>query len=203
MRQRAGARRRRQRTARPACAASPKARGAQEALGLAGPCRAARRREARTTRARARAAAKGPRAPRPSRPRPAPHRRSGRDRARQRARRAACPHHAGAAGAARAGAPARAAASTCAAPSTATSRTAARRSTSPGGGARSSRCGSWCCSTPPARWSLYTAFFVRFLHGVVDAFREAEAFVFHTRLAHVSASLRDRDVSRAVDRLVA
>jgi len=49
--------------------------------------------------------------------------------------------------------------------------------------------------------SLYTAFFVRFLHGVVDAFREAEAFVFHTRLAHVSASLRDRNVSRAVDRL--
>jgi len=48
---------------------------------------------------------------------------------------------------------------------------------------------------------LYTAFFVRFLHGVVDAFREAEAFVFHTRLAHVSAPLRDRDVTRAVDRL--
>ena len=49
--------------------------------------------------------------------------------------------------------------------------------------------------------SLYTAFFVRFLHGVVDAFREAEAFVFHTRLAHVSGSLRDRDVTRAVDKL--
>jgi uncharacterized protein with von Willebrand factor type A (vWA) domain len=49
--------------------------------------------------------------------------------------------------------------------------------------------------------SLYTAFFVRFLHGVIDAFREAEAFVFHTRLAHVSESLRDRDVARAVDRL--
>ena len=49
--------------------------------------------------------------------------------------------------------------------------------------------------------NLYTAFFVRFLHGVVDAFREAEAFVFHTRLAHVSASMRDRDVARAVDRL--
>lgn len=49
--------------------------------------------------------------------------------------------------------------------------------------------------------SLYTAFFVRFLHGVVDAFREAEAFVFHTRLAHVSAPLRDRDVARAVDKL--
>jgi uncharacterized protein with von Willebrand factor type A (vWA) domain len=49
--------------------------------------------------------------------------------------------------------------------------------------------------------NLYTAFFVRFLHGVIDAFREAEAFVFHTRLAHVSPSLRDRDVARALDRL--
>lgn len=49
--------------------------------------------------------------------------------------------------------------------------------------------------------NLYTAVFVRFLHGVVDAFREAEAFVFHTRLAHVSPSLRDRDVTRAVDKL--
>jgi len=49
--------------------------------------------------------------------------------------------------------------------------------------------------------SLYTTFFVRFLHGVVDAFREAEAFIFHTRLAHVSHSLRDRDVRRAIDRL--
>jgi uncharacterized protein with von Willebrand factor type A (vWA) domain len=49
--------------------------------------------------------------------------------------------------------------------------------------------------------NLYTAFFVRFLHGVVDAFREAEAFVFHTRLAHVSPSLRDRHVERAVERL--
>jgi uncharacterized protein len=49
--------------------------------------------------------------------------------------------------------------------------------------------------------SLYTAFFVRFLHGVVEAFREAEAFVFHTRLVHVSPGLRDRDVTRAVDRL--
>jgi uncharacterized protein with von Willebrand factor type A (vWA) domain len=49
--------------------------------------------------------------------------------------------------------------------------------------------------------SLYTAFFVRFIHGVVDAFREAEAFVFHTRLVHVSESLRDRDVTRAIDRL--
>src|ERR1700738_2765602 len=49
--------------------------------------------------------------------------------------------------------------------------------------------------------NLYTAFFGPFLHGVVDAFREAEAFVFHTRLAHVSPSLRDRDATRAVDKL--
>jgi uncharacterized protein len=49
--------------------------------------------------------------------------------------------------------------------------------------------------------SLYTGFFIRFLHGVVDAFREAEAFIFHTRLAHVSAALRERDASRAVARL--
>jgi len=49
--------------------------------------------------------------------------------------------------------------------------------------------------------SLYTSFFVRFVHGVVDTFREAEAFIFHTRLAHVSQSLRDRDPSRAVERL--
>ena len=48
---------------------------------------------------------------------------------------------------------------------------------------------------------LYTAFFGRFLHAALDAFREAEAFVFHTRLVHVSSALRERDVSRAVDRL--
>jgi uncharacterized protein len=47
----------------------------------------------------------------------------------------------------------------------------------------------------------YTAFFVRFIHAVVDAFREAEAFLFHTHLVHVSSALRERDVGRAVDRL--
>jgi uncharacterized protein with von Willebrand factor type A (vWA) domain len=34
---------------------------------------------------------------------------------------------------------------------------------------------------------------------VVDAFREAEAFLFHT--VHVSSALRERNVSRAVERL--
>ena len=47
----------------------------------------------------------------------------------------------------------------------------------------------------------YTAFFVRFIHAVVGAFREAEAFVFHTSLVHVSNALRERDVTRALDRL--
>jgi len=49
--------------------------------------------------------------------------------------------------------------------------------------------------------SLYTSVFVRFIHGVLDHFREAEAFLFHTRLAHVSAAMREKDVSRALERL--
>lgn len=48
---------------------------------------------------------------------------------------------------------------------------------------------------------MYTAVFARFLHGVLDSFREAEAFVFHTRLAHVSQALKERDPQRALDRL--
>ena len=47
----------------------------------------------------------------------------------------------------------------------------------------------------------YTAFFVRFVHAVIDAFRQAEAFVFHTRLVHVSSALRERSATRAVERL--
>src|SRR5439155_1494403 len=31
--------------------------------------------------------------------------------------------------------------------------------------------------------SMYTGVFLRFIHGVLDEFREAEAFLFHTRLA--------------------
>jgi len=48
---------------------------------------------------------------------------------------------------------------------------------------------------------MYTAVFTRFIHGVLDSFHEAEAFVFHTRLAHVSAALRERNATRAVERL--
>ena len=49
--------------------------------------------------------------------------------------------------------------------------------------------------------SLYTAVVVRFIHGVLDHFREAEAFLFHTRLVHVSAAMREKDAARALDRL--
>ncbi|MGB0694445.1 MAG: vWA domain-containing protein [Rhodospirillaceae bacterium] len=47
----------------------------------------------------------------------------------------------------------------------------------------------------------YTAVFTRFVHGLLDSFREAEAFLFHTRLVHVSAALSERDAARALDRM--
>jgi uncharacterized protein with von Willebrand factor type A (vWA) domain len=49
--------------------------------------------------------------------------------------------------------------------------------------------------------SMYTAVFLRFIHGVLDAFHEAEAFLFHMRLVHVSDAMKERDPSRALDRL--
>ena len=49
--------------------------------------------------------------------------------------------------------------------------------------------------------SMYTGLFLRFIHGVLDEFREAEAFLFHTRLAHVSDAMKERDPVRALDRL--
>ena len=49
--------------------------------------------------------------------------------------------------------------------------------------------------------ALYTGFFVRFMHAVALSFRQSEAFLFHTRLAHVSSALRERDPTRALDRL--
>jgi uncharacterized protein with von Willebrand factor type A (vWA) domain len=49
--------------------------------------------------------------------------------------------------------------------------------------------------------SLYTSVFLRFIHGVLDQFREAEAFLFHTRLAYVSDAMKERDAARALDRL--
>ena len=49
--------------------------------------------------------------------------------------------------------------------------------------------------------SMYTAVFLRFIHGVLDEFHEAEAFLFHTRLVHVSDAMKERDAQRALDRL--
>ena len=49
--------------------------------------------------------------------------------------------------------------------------------------------------------SAYTGVFLRFIHGVLDEFREAEAFVFHTRLAYVSDAMKEKDAGRALDRL--
>ncbi|MBL8581452.1 MAG: VWA domain-containing protein [Rhizobiaceae bacterium] len=49
--------------------------------------------------------------------------------------------------------------------------------------------------------SMYTGTFLRFIHGALDEFREAEAFLFHTRLAHVSDAMKERDPGRALDRL--
>jgi uncharacterized protein with von Willebrand factor type A (vWA) domain len=49
--------------------------------------------------------------------------------------------------------------------------------------------------------SMYTSVFLRFIHGVLDQFRQAEAFLFHTRLAYVSDAMKEKDAARALDRL--
>jgi uncharacterized protein with von Willebrand factor type A (vWA) domain len=49
--------------------------------------------------------------------------------------------------------------------------------------------------------SMYTGVFLRFIHGVLDEFREAEAYLFHTRLAYVSDAMKEKDAARALDRL--
>ena len=49
--------------------------------------------------------------------------------------------------------------------------------------------------------SPYATFFVRFLKSIMDRFREADAFVFHTRLVHIGAALKERETERAAMRL--
>ena len=49
--------------------------------------------------------------------------------------------------------------------------------------------------------SPYSTFFVRFLRGVLMSFREADGFVFHTRLVHLGPALRERNTERAIERL--
>jgi len=48
---------------------------------------------------------------------------------------------------------------------------------------------------------LYVPVFTRFLHALSQAFSQAEAYLFHTRLAHVSSALAERHPQRALDRL--
>ena len=48
---------------------------------------------------------------------------------------------------------------------------------------------------------IYTAVFIRFIHGILDNFREAEAFVFHTRLAHISSAMKEKNATRALERM--
>jgi uncharacterized protein with von Willebrand factor type A (vWA) domain len=48
---------------------------------------------------------------------------------------------------------------------------------------------------------MYTAVFTRFIHGILDNFREAEAFVFHTRLAHISSAMKEKNATRALERM--
>ncbi len=49
--------------------------------------------------------------------------------------------------------------------------------------------------------SLYSAFFVRFVRGIVDNFDDADAFVFHTRLVHLSQALREKNIEKALERM--
>ncbi|WP_454620725.1 vWA domain-containing protein [Bradyrhizobium cenepequi] len=49
--------------------------------------------------------------------------------------------------------------------------------------------------------SMYVSLFLRFIHGVLDEFHEAEAFLFHTRLAYVSDAMKEKNAGRALDRL--
>lgn len=49
--------------------------------------------------------------------------------------------------------------------------------------------------------SLYSNLFLRFARGIVGAFKDADAFVFHTQLIHVTDALRDRDLIKVRQKL--
>lgn len=49
--------------------------------------------------------------------------------------------------------------------------------------------------------SLYSFLFLRFARGLLGAFHDAQAFVFHTRLVPVSEALREADLVRVKDKL--
>jgi uncharacterized protein with von Willebrand factor type A (vWA) domain len=49
--------------------------------------------------------------------------------------------------------------------------------------------------------SQYSAFFLRFMRGVLGAFKESDAFVFHTRLSRIGDVLGEGNTERALQRL--
>lgn len=49
--------------------------------------------------------------------------------------------------------------------------------------------------------SLYSYLFLRFARGIVAAFRDADVFVFHTRLVPVTEALRERDIHKVKQKL--
>ncbi|MDH3236200.1 MAG: VWA domain-containing protein [Alphaproteobacteria bacterium] len=49
--------------------------------------------------------------------------------------------------------------------------------------------------------NLYSTFFIRFIRGIIESFAQSDAFVFHTRLVHLSSALREKDIERAVERM--
>jgi len=49
--------------------------------------------------------------------------------------------------------------------------------------------------------NAYSYFFLHFARGILGAFRNADAFVFHTRLIRVSDALREQDRQRLKDKL--
>jgi uncharacterized protein len=49
--------------------------------------------------------------------------------------------------------------------------------------------------------NVYSYFFLRFARAFVGAFKDADAFIFHTRLLHVTDMLRERDRHRLKEKL--
>ncbi len=49
--------------------------------------------------------------------------------------------------------------------------------------------------------SQYSAFFLRFMRGVLSAFKESDAFVFHTRLSRIGDVLNEGNSERMLERL--
>jgi uncharacterized protein with von Willebrand factor type A (vWA) domain len=49
--------------------------------------------------------------------------------------------------------------------------------------------------------SLYSFLLLRFARGLVGAFRDAEVFVFHTRLVHITEALKESDLRRVREKL--